>query len=77
MIAISRDSNIARRVAEVEAVVDSGLRLIVLSSADAKTVWTQLEVLMCQWRRIEQLVELPGPCIYRASRTRLKHLPLQ
>ena len=77
MIAISRDSNIARRVAEVEAVVDSGLRLIVLSSADAKTVWTQLEVLMCQWRRIEQIVELPGPYIYRASRTRLKHLPLQ
>ena len=77
MIAISRDSNIARRVAEVEAVVESGLRLIVLSSADAKTVWTQLEVLMCQWRRIEQIVELPGPYVYRASRTRLKHLPLQ
>lgn len=42
MIAISRDSNIARRVAEVEAVVDSGLRLIVLSSADAKTVGRNL-----------------------------------
>ena len=76
MIAISRDSNISRRLAEVEAVVENGLRLVVLSSADAGTVWAQLEVLMCRWRGIERLVDVPGPCIYRASRTRLQPMPL-
>ena len=76
MIAISRDAHISRRIAEVEAVVQHRARLVVLSSADARTVWDQLEVLMCQWRRIEQLADLPGPFIYRASRTRLTRVPL-
>lgn len=76
MIAVSRDARISRRVAEVEAVVQHRARLVVLSSADARTVWGQLEVLMCQWRRIERLVGLPGPFIYRASRTQLTPMPL-
>lgn len=76
MIAISRDAKISRRVAEVDTVVQHGARLVVLSSADARTVWEQLEVLMCQWRRIEQLVGLTGPFIYRASRTQLSPVRL-
>jgi hypothetical protein len=52
MIAISRDAQIARRIAEVETVVEHRARLVVLTSADARTVWAQLEVLMRQWRRI-------------------------
>ena len=76
MIAISRDSKLTRRIAEVEAVVRHKLRLVVLTSADAGTVWAQLEVLMCQWRGIEHLVDIPGPYIYRASRTRLQPMPL-
>lgn len=76
MIAISRDAQIARRVAEVAAVVEHRARLVVLSSADARTVWGQLEVLMCQWRRIEHLADLPGPYIYRASRTTLRPMSL-
>jgi len=48
MIAISRDAKISRRVAEVDTVVQHGARLVVLSSADAGTVWEQLEVLLCQ-----------------------------
>ena len=76
MVAISRDAQIARRIAEVEAVVESGARLVVLSSADAGTVWAQLEVLMRQWRGIERLVNIPGPYIYRATRTRLRPIPL-
>ena len=76
MIAISRDAQISRRIAEVEAVVQHRARLVVLSSADARTVWGQLEVLMCQWRRIEQLVGLPGPLVYRANRAQLSPLRL-
>ncbi len=76
MIAISRDSKILRHVAEIDAVTESGLRLVVLVSADARTVWAQLEVLMCQWRGIERLNKVPGPFVYRASRTRLQPVPL-
>lgn len=76
MIAISRDARISRRVAEVETVLEHRARLVVLSSADARTVWGQLEVVMCQWRRIERLADLPGPFIYRASRTALSPAPL-
>ena len=76
MIAISRDSKISRRIAEVEAVVQHKLRLVVLTSAEAGTVWAQLEVLMCQWRGSERLVDIPGPYIYRASRTQLSPVRL-
>ena len=76
MIAISRDAKISRRLAEVDAVVRHRARLVVLSSAGAGTVWGQLEVLMCQWRRVEKLLCLPGPFIYRASRTQLRSMPL-
>lgn len=68
---ITRDSRIGRRVAERRAVVGHGARMVALAARDAKTVWTQLEVVMSQWRRIEKLLELPGPFIYRASRTTL------
>lgn len=44
MIAISRDAKISRRIAEVGTVVQHRARLAALSSADARTVWEQLEV---------------------------------
>lgn len=73
-LTVTRDSRIGQRVAERRAVVDHGARLVALAARDAKTVWTQLEVLMTQWRRIEKLLELPGPFIVRATRTRLTDL---
>ena len=76
MIAITRDGRISQRVAELAAVVQHGARLVVLTSADARAVWGQLEVLMTQWRRIERLRELPGPFIYRASRSSLQAIEL-
>ncbi len=48
--------------------------MVVLSSADATTVWAQLEVVMTQWRRIEDLANLPGPFIYTATRTLLRKI---
>lgn len=71
---VTRDRQISHRVAERQAVSEHGARMIVLSGRDAKTVWAQLEVLMAQWRRIEQLFHKPGPFIVRATRTRLADL---
>lgn len=49
-------------------------RLVVLSSPDAGMVWGQLEVILIQWRRIEDLAEQPGPFIYTATRTLLRKI---
>lgn len=76
MVAVTRDGRIRQRVAELDAVIEHDARLVVLTSTDAKTVWDQLEVLMTQWRRIERLHELPGPFIYRASRSSLQAVEL-
>jgi hypothetical protein len=34
------------------------------------------EVFMTQWRRIEALIDVPGPFIVRASRTAMTRIPL-
>lgn len=72
----TRDAKIQRRVAEVQAVLEHGASMVALTSKDATTRWIQLEVFMTQWRRIEQLHRLPGPFIYRASRTAPTRLDL-
>ena len=71
---VTRDRLISRRVAEREAVVEHGARMVVLSGRDAKTTWAQLEVFMSQWRGIENLLDRPGPFIFRAARTTLRDL---
>jgi hypothetical protein len=73
---ITRDSRIQEHRAEVEAVKRHGARMVALSGRDARSRWDQLEVLMCQWRRIEALAEQPGPFIQRATRTALSPVPL-
>lgn len=76
LLIVTRDAKIQRRVAEVQAVVEHGATMVALTSKDATTLWKQLEVFMTQWRNIEQLHGLPGPFIYRASRTALTKLEL-
>jgi 3-methyladenine DNA glycosylase Tag len=73
---ITRDRNILRHQAEVAAVRDNGARMIALAGADAIGSWAQLEVVMCQWRAIEALIDEPGPFIYSATRTGLRALTL-
>ena len=72
---ITRDANIARRPAELNAVRDSGARMVALRGAEAGGTWDQLEVLLCQWRAIEALTRA-GPWIYRATRTALRAVAL-
>lgn len=71
LLIVTRDSKIQQHRAEIAAVVENRGRMVALSSPDAATVWGQLEVIMTQWRRIEELTELPGPFIYTATRTSL------
>ena len=70
-VVITRDSHIASRPGEVDAVRQHRARLVVLSGKHARGPWQQLEILMAQWRRIEELVANPGPWIYSATRTGL------
>jgi hypothetical protein len=66
---ITRDRHIQDNRAEIETVRIYGAKVVNLASEDASTTWTQLEVFMTQWRRIERLADEPGPFIYIASRT--------
>lgn len=73
---ITRDSGIQSRGAETEAVLAHGARVVALAGRDAVRRWDQLEILMCQWRRIEALVDSVAPAIYRATRTSFTPVPL-
>ena len=51
---ITRDRHIQDRRAEIEAARSSGARMINLAGEEAVNTFTQLEVLMCQWRNAGQ-----------------------
>jgi PIN like domain len=73
---ITRDRHIQDRPAEIEAVRASGARMINLAADDAIGTFAQFEVLMCQWRRIEALIEEEGPFIYSVTRTSFRRIEL-
>jgi len=73
---MTRDSAIQDFRAEIAAVRDHGAKMIALAGQEAKNTWAQLEIVMCQWRRIEELIETPGPYIYSATRTSMRQVPL-
>jgi hypothetical protein len=68
---ITRDRHIQDHPAEIAAVRDHGAKMVALSAADAGSVWNQLEVVMANWRRLEDLASQPGPFIWRATRSGL------
>lgn len=74
---LTRDARISRLPEERRAVRETGARMVVVGSGEAHAKlrkWDQLEVIFTQWRRIEALTELPGPWIYRATRSSLTKL---
>ena len=73
---VTRDSRIAENRSEITAVREHSARLVALNQQDARTKWGQLELFMTQWRRIEALVNEPGPFIWRTSRTTMTRIPL-
>lgn len=68
---ITRDRHIQDHPAEIAAVRDHGAKMVALSAADARSVWNQLEVVMANWRRFEDLASEAGPFIWRATRSGL------
>jgi hypothetical protein len=73
---ITRDRRIQEHRAEIDAIRNSGARMITLAGAEAVDTFSQLEALMCNWRQIQRLLARSGPYIYTATRTKLRELPL-
>lgn len=73
---ITRDSKIIENENEINAVRESGAKMVALNQEDARTKWGQLEVFMTRWRDIEPLTGEPGPFIWRASRTAMTPIAL-
>jgi PIN like domain len=71
---VTRDNRIQDHPAEIAAVLGRQARMVALAGPEATTAWMQLEVFMCQWRRIEALLDMPGPFIYTATRTVLRRV---
>lgn len=67
---ISRDKRIERRPAELAAVRDQGAKLFTLASDEKLDIWRQLEIVMCSFRKIEELSASSGPFIYRIYKDR-------
>lgn len=74
-LVITRDSNIVSHTAEINAVRRHGARMIALSGHEAVDTFTQLEIIMCQWRAIAKRLEYSGPFIDTAWRTTLSRIP--
>ena len=73
-LTITRDARIHQHRAEIDAVLEHGGKLVALAGEDADRKWTQLEVVMSQWRAIEKLADLPGPFLFAAHRTSLRQV---
>lgn len=73
---ITRDSRIGINPAEIAAVKANGAKMVALSGKEAANTFKQLELLMIQWRHIEEAFDEEGPFIYSASRTTLRRVNL-
>ena len=74
LVVITRDRRIAQRTAEKAAVRDAGGRHIAITSRETLRKFEILEIVICQWRKIEELATLPGPYIYGITRTSIRKL---
>ena len=71
-IVITRDRHIQHRPAERAALVDASARMVRLDARHSLNKWQQLEIIVTQWRRFEEMLETPGPWLYMATRTTLR-----
>lgn len=71
-VILTRDRKIQSRVSETAAVVASNARMFAITSPEQLSVWEQLEVVMCNWRRIEGRLAQPGPWIMALTRTSMR-----
>lgn len=64
---ITRDAAIQENLAELEAVRSNNARMVNFSGDDARDTWSQLQLFMRYWPRIEQAATETGPFIYQAT----------
>lgn len=75
-LVITRDAHIQSRPGEIAAVREHGVKMVNLTADSAGDKWGQLEVVMRNWRAIDELQRKPGPYIYRATLSRLTQIDL-
>lgn len=68
-LVITRDKAIARRPREAALVQQHSGRHVAIASKQQLNNWQILEIVMCQWRWIESMLDIPGPFIYSVTRT--------
>ncbi len=73
---ITRDSRIQHHPAEVQAVRSAGAKMVALAGREATNVWSQLEILLTQWRRIETTLAEPSPFIFSATRSAMRRISI-
>jgi PIN like domain len=71
-VVVTRDRHIMSRPQEVAAVRANYARIVCLDARHELSKWLELEIVVTQWRRIEELSSQSGPWIYQASRTTMK-----
>src|SRR6185295_17907366 len=72
---ITRDRRIERRPAELAAVKNHGLKLVVITARDQLRIWDLLEIVLGNWRAIERLHnEEHGPFIFSLTRAGARRL---
>jgi len=74
LVVITRDRRISQRTAEKNAVRQAKGRHIAIVSREPLKKFDILEVVICQWRKIEELTQLPGPFIYGITRTTVRKI---
>ena len=73
---ITRDSKIQERTAEINAVRESGARMVAFVGKDAETSWDQLDLCIRKWSKFEALLAEPGPFIYAVSKSGIRKVSL-
>ena len=72
-VVISRDKRIRRRPAEIQAVLNHGVRLFVLTAGGNLSRWDTLDLLVRRWPDIARTAsENPGPFVYAVTRHGLR-----
>ena len=71
-IIISRDRHIQHRPAERTALLAANARMFRLDARRGLNKWQQLEIIVSQWRRFEDMAHRPGPWLYTVTRTKLR-----
>lgn len=73
---ITRDKHIEMRTAEKNAVLAARARMFAITSEESLDAWGLLEVVVTQWRRMEEVAEKPGPYIYAVTRSGVREIRL-